>query len=157
VTLAQLDLLAALKPDPPAKPKKAAPRKKRRAKREVSPEARVEYLTDEDEEGRRRWVLRFPAPDVMLSVNGNPHWRRTAPIRKTYREAMFVHLKAAKLPTGLAKVRIGIVLRFPTAAKHDGGETFGRCVRTGDQHSSGREADRGTRLRADPRRHRRVP
>src|SRR4051812_34354837 len=121
MSLAQLDLFAALKPDKPARPKKATPRRKRRAKRQGSPEARAEYAEDVDGGGCRQWTLGSPAPAEMLSVNGNPHWRRTSPIRKTWREAMFVHLKAAKLPTGLAKVRIGIVLRFPTAAKHDGG------------------------------------
>lgn len=106
-------------------PKVATPRRKRRPKPTVAATAPVEYLTGVDGEGHTTWTLRFPAPDRMLSVNGNPHWRTTSPIRKAFREAMFVHAKAAKLPTGLARIRVDIVLRFPTAAKHDGANYHG--------------------------------
>ena len=59
----------------------------------------------------RTWVITFKAPARMLSVNGNPHWRRTSPIRKTWRQAVYLHAKSAKLPTGLARVRLDFILR----------------------------------------------
>lgn len=114
---------------PTPTPKKATARRKRRPQRVVDVAAPVEYGTGVDAEGRATWTLRFPAPDRMLSVNGNPHWRVTSPVRKTWREAMFVHLKAARLPVGLAKVRIDIELRFPTAAKHDGGNYYANVAK----------------------------
>lgn len=69
--------------------------------------------------GSGTWTIAFPAPAKMLSSNSRHHWRSTSPIRKAWREAMFWHATAAKLPTGLAKVRVDVVLRFPTAARKD--------------------------------------
>ncbi|MER7278356.1 hypothetical protein ABT369_28345 [Dactylosporangium sp. NPDC000244] len=92
--------------------KRAAPRKKRRPKPTVAATAPVEYLADLDEHGRRRWTLRFPAPDKMLSGNGNVYWRTRHGLTTSWREATFVHAKAAKLPTGLTKVRLDFELRF---------------------------------------------
>jgi hypothetical protein len=78
----------------------------------------------------RVWTLTFPAPDRMLSVNsGNQHWRRTSPIHKTWREAMYLHAKAAKLPTGLARVRLDFVLRFPRAGRIDAGNYYTHVVK----------------------------
>jgi hypothetical protein len=111
-----LDLLPAA---PMLPTKKAAARRKRRPRPTVAATAPVEYATGVDAEGNTTWTLRFPAPAEMLSVNGNPHWRRTSPVRKTWREAVFVHAKAAKLPVGLAKVRIDVQLRFPTNGRRD--------------------------------------
>ncbi len=102
-----------------AAPKKTVKRRKPRPK--VDAGAPVAYAVDVDEQGRRRWTLTFPAPDQMISVNGNPHWRRTTPIRKTWREAMFVHARAAKLPTGVERVRVDLELRFPTGGRRDPG------------------------------------
>lgn len=110
---------------PGAKPK----RKARRPKPQVGAAAPVEYTAGTDDQGRRVWTLRFPAPAPMLSVNGNPHWRKTSPIRKTWREAMFVHAKAAKLPTGLPRVRFEVELRFPTASRHDASNYHANVVK----------------------------
>lgn len=114
----------------PKPAKVARPRKKRRTKPTVDATAPVSYTTGVDQDGRRQWVLTFPAPEVMPSVNsGNQHWRRTAPIHKTWREAMFVHAKAAKLPVGLAKVRIDVQLRFPRAGRFDAGNYYTHVVK----------------------------
>ncbi len=108
------------------KPAKAArPRKKRRPKPVVAAAAPVSYTTGEDRDGRRLWTLAFPAPASMISVNGNPHWRKTSPARKAFREAMFVHAKAAKVPVGLARVRVDIVLRFPRNGRIDASNYYG--------------------------------
>jgi len=78
----------------------------------------------------RTWVITFNAPAQMLSVNsGNQHWRRTSPIHKTWREAMYLHAKAAKLPTGLARVRLDFVLRFPRAGRIDAGNYYTHVVK----------------------------
>jgi hypothetical protein len=76
------------------------------------------------------WTLTFPAPDRMLSVNsGNQHWRRTSPIHKTWREATYLHAKAAKLPTGLTRVRLDFTLRFPRAGRIDVGNYYTHVVK----------------------------
>lgn len=108
--------------------KNAAPRK-RRAKPVVAATAPVEYSTSTDTDGRAIYILRFPAPAEMLSVNGNPHWRRTSPVRKAWREAVFVHAKAAKLPVGLARVRLDVVLRFPREGRRDAANYHGNVVK----------------------------
>lgn len=113
------------------KPAKAArPRAKRRPKPVVAATAPVTYETGVDEEGRTTWTLTFPAPTSMPSVNsGNQHWRKMSPIHKTWRETTFVHAKAAKLPVGLARVRIDIVLRFPTNGRRDAGNYYTHVVK----------------------------
>lgn len=102
------------------KPAKAArPRAKRHPKPVVAATAPVSYVAGADAEGHTTWTLTFPAPAPMMSVNGNPHWRKTSPARKAFREATFLHAKASKLPTGLARVRVDIVLRFPRNGRID--------------------------------------
>lgn len=114
----------------PAPARKATPRKKRRPKPQVAAEARVEYAESVDRDGRRVWTLRLPAPDRMPSVNsGNQHWRITSPIHKTWREAAFLHAKAARLPVGLARVRIDITLRFPREGRIDVGNYYTHVVK----------------------------
>jgi hypothetical protein len=81
------------------------------------------------ERGPGWWRLTFPAPERMLSVNGNPHWRRTSPVRKAFREAVYTYAKAAKLPTGLARVRIDFVLRFPSAGRRDAANYHGNVIK----------------------------
>jgi hypothetical protein len=81
------------------------------------------------ERGPGWWRLTFPAPDRMLSVNGNPHWRRTSPVRKAFREAVYTYAKAAKLPTGLARARLDFVLRFPSAGRRDAANYHGNVIK----------------------------
>lgn len=95
--------------------KKAAPRRKRRPRPTVAATAPVEYTTGVDGQGRATWTLRFPAPDKMLSGNGNVYWRTRHSLTTSWREATYVHAKAAKLPTGLARVRLDFELRFTSA------------------------------------------
>lgn len=79
--------------------------------------------------GAGTWTITFPAPDRMLSVNGNPHWRRTSPVRKAFREAVYVYAKQARLPVGLARVRLDFVLRFPSAGRRDAANYHGNVVK----------------------------
>jgi hypothetical protein len=113
--------------------KAARPRTKRRPKPKLSADAPVEYRTDYTLMGDkvlcRRWILTFPAPAKMLSANSRPYWRTARANAKEWREAVYLHAKAAKLPTGLRKVRIDFVLRFPTAAKHDAGNYYTTVVK----------------------------
>ncbi len=111
--------------DTPKPAKVARPRAKRRPKPVVDAAAPISYETGVDDAGRTTWTLTFPAPAAMISVNGNPHWRKTSPARKAFREAMFVHAKAAKVPVGLSKVRVDIVLRFPRNGRIDASNYYG--------------------------------
>jgi len=78
----------------------------------------VDFLTlDTNTPGR--WVLTFPAPDKILSINTAKHWRVTAPNKKTWREAMYAYAQHAHLPQGLTRARIDVVLQFPTAGRRD--------------------------------------
>lgn len=106
--------LAGLMPHLPA-PKKATARKKRRPQRVVDAAASIEYRAGIDAEGRAVWTLRFPAPDRMLSGNGNVYWRVRHSLTTSWREATYTHARAAKLPVGLARIRLDFELRFPTA------------------------------------------
>jgi hypothetical protein len=119
VTLFEQPLLPGLAPVKPTRT--ARPRSRRAPRPQVAADAPVRYTTGVDGEGRRQWTLAFPAPAEMISVNGNPPWRKTSPVRKTWREAVFVHAKAAKLPTGLRQVRIDLELRFPKGGRRDPG------------------------------------
>lgn len=60
----------------------------------------------------RTWTLLIPAPAKMYSANTRVHWRRTYEARKAWREATFVYAQQAKLPKGLDKVRIDVVVHF---------------------------------------------
>jgi hypothetical protein len=104
--------------------KPAPKRRKRRAKPKVG------EVQPTVECGDGWWRLTFPAPAPMLSVNsGNQHWRRTSSIHKTFREAMYVHAKAAKLPVGLRRVRMEFVLRFPRAGRQDIGNYYTHTIK----------------------------
>jgi hypothetical protein len=111
MTTVQPTLLGLL-PTTLALPAKKATARRRRPKRVVAATAPVEYLTGVDSDGRTWWSLRFPAPDRMLSGNQNVYWRVRHGLTTSWRDAMFTHAKAAKLPTGLAKVRLDFELRF---------------------------------------------
>jgi hypothetical protein len=113
----------------PKPAKVARPRKKRRPKPVVDAAAPVSYVTGVDGRGRTTWTLTFPAPAAMMSVNGNPHWRKTSPARKAFREAMFVHAKAAKVPVGLSRIRVDISLRFPAGGRRDAGNYHGNVAK----------------------------
>lgn len=75
-----------------------------------------EHIDDRD---RRMWAIDIPAPAEMISVNGNPHWRKTSPARKAWRQAVYTHARAAKLPVGLRRVRIDVELRFTRGGRRD--------------------------------------
>lgn len=67
----------------------------------------------------RTWTLTIPAPAKMYSANARVHWRRTYEARKAWRDAAFLYATQAKLPKGLAKVRIDIVLHFTVNRDRD--------------------------------------
>jgi hypothetical protein len=83
----------------------------------------VDFLTAdafEDDAGHRWWVLTFPAPAPITSVNRRDHhWAVGAEQRRLWREAVYTYVRQARLPTGLTKVRIDIQLCFPTGARRD--------------------------------------
>lgn len=60
----------------------------------------------------RTWQLVIPAPAKMYSANTRVYWRRTYEARKAWREAAFIYAVQAKLPKGLTKVRIDVVVHF---------------------------------------------
>jgi hypothetical protein len=74
-----------------------------------------------DDAGHRRWVLTFPAPGPIVSINAerNQHWGSTGPARRVWRDAVYSYVRHAKLPTGLARVRVDLCLQFPTNARRD--------------------------------------
>jgi hypothetical protein len=103
--------------------KTAKPKKKRR------PKPVVADMQPTVQRGDGTWTITFPAPARMLSVNGNPHWRRTSPIRKDYREAMYRYAQFANLPTGLGRVRLDFILRFPAAGRRDAANYHGNVIK----------------------------
>ncbi len=114
---------------PTAPAKTARPRRKRQPKPVVDNTATIEYGHTINDAGQRVWTLRFPAPAPMISVNGNPHWRKTSPARKAFREAMFLHAKGAKLPTGLVLVRVEVELGFPAGGRRDASNYYSHVVK----------------------------
>jgi hypothetical protein len=67
----------------------------------------------------RVWTLHIVAPAKMYSINSTVHWRRIYEARKTWREATFTLARQERLPKGLARVRIDIVLHFVDARPRD--------------------------------------
>lgn len=58
----------------------------------------------------RTWVLTIPAPAPMFTENTTKSRWVTGPAVKAWREASFVYATQAKLPKGLARVRLDVVL-----------------------------------------------
>jgi hypothetical protein len=58
----------------------------------------------------RTWTLTIPAPAPMYTENTTKHWRITGPAVKAWREASFLYATQAKLPKGLTRVRLDVVL-----------------------------------------------
>lgn len=67
----------------------------------------------------RTWTLLIPAPTTMQTSNRRERWHSIAPRRRAWREAAYWQAAAAKLPRGLTKVRIDVVLRFTTNRRRD--------------------------------------
>jgi hypothetical protein len=67
----------------------------------------------------RVWTLAIPAPLPMKSSNSREHWRAVSRYRKTWREAVYWHAAAARLPKGLSRVRIDVELRFTAVRRRD--------------------------------------
>ncbi|GGN39737.1 hypothetical protein FHR83_006651 [Actinoplanes campanulatus] len=67
----------------------------------------------------RTWTLSIPAPERMLSANSKPHHRVAGVVRKAWREATYLYAQQAKLPTGLDRVRIDIVLHHTVNRNRD--------------------------------------
>jgi hypothetical protein len=67
------------------------------------------------------WTLEFDAPTEFLTANVvlNANRQKSARITKTWRERAYVAAKQAKLPTGLTRIRVDAVLRFPTIRTRD--------------------------------------
>lgn len=65
------------------------------------------------------YVLHIPAPTVPLSKNSGPSRFRRAQIVKAWRGTTFQCARTARLPKGLARVRIDVALRFSTNRHRD--------------------------------------
>jgi hypothetical protein len=68
---------------------------------------------------QRVWTLAIPAPEPMKSANAREHWRAVSRSRRTWREAAYLWAATAKLPRGLAKIRIDVELRFTAVRRRD--------------------------------------
>ena len=67
----------------------------------------------------RTWQLVIPAPAPMYSANTRVFWRRTYEARKEWRDASFLYATKARLPKGLARVRIDVVVHFVVNRNRD--------------------------------------
>lgn len=67
----------------------------------------------------RTWELTIPAPAKMYSANTRVYWRRTYEARKEWRNAAFLYATKARLPKGLAKVRMEVVVHFTVNRNRD--------------------------------------
>lgn len=67
------------------------------------------------------WTLEFDAPAEFLTANValKKHWRVKQAITKAWRERAFRAAQQAHLPKGLRRIRIDVVLRFPTRRSRD--------------------------------------
>lgn len=63
------------------------------------------------------WTLTIPAPCDWLTANDRDDRRRRASRIRSWRDAAAIYARQAKLPTGLERVRIDAVARFPGRAR----------------------------------------
>lgn len=66
-----------------------------------------------------RWMLVLPAPCEWVNSNNRGHWAPKAKLVKQWRKATVARAREAKLPQGLARVRIDVLLRFTTKHRRD--------------------------------------
>lgn len=76
-----------------------------------------------------QWVLRIPAPAQIHSTNTGKPWPVTAEAKRQWRGATCTLARRAKLPRGLARVRIDVVLHFTTGRKRDAANYHPWCVK----------------------------
>jgi hypothetical protein len=67
----------------------------------------------------RQWTLTVPAPAQMYSANSRAYWRRHHEAKKLWREAAYTYAVQAKLPKGLARARIDVVVHFTVNRNRD--------------------------------------
>lgn len=67
----------------------------------------------------RVWSVRIPAPIRMRSINGESSSRARSRDRKTWRETAYGRMQPCQIPKGLERIRIDLVLRFPSHARRD--------------------------------------
>jgi hypothetical protein len=65
------------------------------------------------------WELRVTAPARMYSVNSAEHWAPLSTARRLWREKTFTLARQNRLPKGLGRARIDIVLHFTSNARRD--------------------------------------
>lgn len=65
------------------------------------------------------YALHIPAPREWINANRRDHWAARAELVRTWRSAAYYAAVQARLPKGLAKVRIDAVLRFRTNRHRD--------------------------------------
>lgn len=66
-----------------------------------------------------RWMLVIPAPCDWVNANYRGHWAPKAKLVKKWRQTTVVYARQARLPVGLARVRIDVMLRFTTRHRRD--------------------------------------
>jgi Holliday junction resolvase RusA-like endonuclease len=64
-------------------------------------------------------TLTIPAPAKWLNSNDRMHWRPKAKLTKAWRQAAHVYARQAKLPKGLARVRIDVQVHKTTPNRYD--------------------------------------
>lgn len=69
----------------------------------------------------REWTVTVRAPAPMRTTNAarRLHWGKTSGERRLLREVVQTEARAARLPTGLDRVRVRIVCRFPDGRRRD--------------------------------------
>lgn len=79
--------------------------------------------------GTRVWTLAIPAPVPMQTSNRREHWTKVYGRRRAWREAAYGRAALAKLPKGLARVRIDVELRFTTRRRRDAPNYYGDVIK----------------------------
>lgn len=67
----------------------------------------------------KTYILSIPVPGDWINANDHRHWAKQAALVRTWRAASYMAARGAKLPKGLAKVRIDARLRFRTSRHRD--------------------------------------
>lgn len=68
----------------------------------------------------RSWRLEIPAPVKWINVNEHHrHWGPKARLTKEWRDAALMYARKAKLPKGLAHIRIDATLHFTSRLARD--------------------------------------
>lgn len=79
--------------------------------------------------GTRTWTVVIPAPTPMQTSNRREHWSAISRRRRIWRETAYGRVALANLPTGLAKVRVDVKLRFTTNRRRDAPNYYSEVIK----------------------------